>query len=68
VTASSIEKLVQTNDAARALGKTAKVHLKIDTGMERIGTDFLVSGSKNAFNWSACVEGRPQLELFHADQ
>ncbi|HSG16936.1 MAG TPA: alanine racemase [Anaerolineae bacterium] len=40
VTASSIEKLVQTNDAARALGKTAKVHLKIDTGMERIGVHY----------------------------
>ena len=40
VTASSIEKLVQTNDAARAMGKTAKVHLKIDTGMERIGVHY----------------------------
>ena len=40
VTASSIEKLIQTNDAARAMGKTAKVHLKIDTGMERIGVHY----------------------------
>jgi len=40
VTASSIEKLVQTNNAARALGKTARVHLKIDTGMERIGVHY----------------------------
>ncbi len=40
VTASSIEKLTQTNDAARAMGKTAKVHLKIDTGMERIGVHY----------------------------
>jgi alanine racemase len=40
LTASSIEKLVQTNDAARAMGKTAKVHLKIDTGMERIGVHY----------------------------
>lgn len=40
LTASSIEKLTQTNDAARAMGKTAKVHLKIDTGMERIGVHY----------------------------
>ena len=40
LTASSIEKLLQTNDAARAMGKTAKVHLKIDTGMERIGVHY----------------------------
>jgi len=40
LTASSIEKLFQTNDAARAMGKTAKVHLKIDTGMERIGVHY----------------------------
>lgn len=40
LTASSVEKLTQTNDAARALGMTAKVHLKIDTGMERIGVHY----------------------------
>lgn len=40
LTASSVEKLTQTNDAARAMGKTAKVHLKIDTGMERIGVHY----------------------------
>ena len=40
LTASSIEKLTQTNDAARAMGVTAKVHLKIDTGMERIGVHY----------------------------
>ncbi len=40
LTASSIEKLSQTNNAARAMGKTAKVHLKIDTGMERIGVHY----------------------------
>jgi alanine racemase len=40
LTASSIEKLQQTNDAARAMGKTARVHLKIDTGMERIGVHY----------------------------
>lgn len=37
LTASSIEKLHQVDEAAAALGITARVHLKIDTGMERIG-------------------------------
>ena len=37
LTASSIEKLAQIDQAAEAAGVTARVHLKIDTGMERIG-------------------------------
>ena len=37
LTASSVDKLRAIQDAAAALGQTAKVHLKIDTGMERIG-------------------------------
>lgn len=37
LTASSVDKLVAIDEAARAVGKRAKVHLKIDTGMERIG-------------------------------
>ena len=37
LTASSIEKLAQIDQAAEALKTTARVHLKIDTGMERIG-------------------------------
>jgi alanine racemase len=37
LTAPSVEKLLLINEAAAALGTTAKVHLKIDTGMERIG-------------------------------
>jgi alanine racemase len=40
LTASSIEKLTQSNDVARAMGKRAKVHIKIDTGMERIGVHY----------------------------
>jgi alanine racemase len=40
LTASSIEKLGQIEDAARAMGVRAKVHLKIDTGMERIGVHY----------------------------
>ena len=40
LTASSTEKLAQINAAAQALGTQAKVHLKIDTGMERIGVHY----------------------------
>ncbi|MCW5876984.1 MAG: alanine racemase [Anaerolineales bacterium] len=40
VTASSIEKLEFVEQAAAAQGITAKVHLKIDTGMERIGVHY----------------------------
>ena len=36
-TAPSVDKLLQISDAAEAAKTTAKVHLKIDTGMERIG-------------------------------
>jgi alanine racemase len=35
--ASSVEKLEQIEEAAHQMGVTARVHLKIDTGMERIG-------------------------------
>ncbi|KAA3648139.1 MAG: alanine racemase [Chloroflexi bacterium] len=38
--ASSLEKLKQVDEAAEAMGKRAKVHLKIDTGMERIGVHY----------------------------
>ena len=37
LTASSIDKLCQIDDAARDMGVIASVHLKIDTGMARIG-------------------------------
>jgi alanine racemase len=37
LTASSVDKLQAIEDCARALGIRAQVHLKIDTGMERIG-------------------------------
>lgn len=40
LTASSVEKLKQTNDTASQMGIRAKVHLKIDTGMERIGVHY----------------------------
>ncbi len=37
VTVSSLDKLRQVESAAESLGRKATVHLKIDTGMERIG-------------------------------
>jgi alanine racemase len=37
MTASSIEKLRQVDEAAAQMGVKARVHLKVDTGMERIG-------------------------------
>lgn len=40
MTASSIEKLNQIDEAAEAMKVKAKVHLKIDTGMERIGVHY----------------------------
>lgn len=39
-TAPSVDKLMLIDDAARALNMRAKVHLKIDTGMERIGVHY----------------------------
>ena len=40
ITASSIEKLWHIDEIAEQLGVKAKVHLKIDTGMERIGIHY----------------------------
>jgi alanine racemase len=40
ITASSIDKLLQVDEIASQLGVKAKVHLKIDTGMERIGVHY----------------------------
>ncbi|MET0388392.1 MAG: alanine racemase [Polyangiales bacterium] len=37
LTASSVDKLRAIDECAAAVGKRARVHLKIDTGMERIG-------------------------------
>ncbi|GAB2506392.1 alanine racemase [Arenimonas alkanexedens] len=37
ITVSSLDKLRQVEAAAEALGQRATIHLKIDTGMERIG-------------------------------
>lgn len=40
ITASSIEKLYQIDEVAEQMGLKARVHLKIDTGMERIGVHY----------------------------
>jgi alanine racemase len=40
LTASSVERLQQIDQVAEALKKKATVHLKIDTGMERIGVHY----------------------------
>lgn len=45
LTASSVEKLEQINDTASKVGIRAKVHLKIDTGMERIGVHYYSAAS-----------------------
>ena len=37
VTVSSVEKLRQVEQAAESIGRKAVIHLKIDTGMERVG-------------------------------
>ena len=44
ITVSSIAKLRQVEAAAEALGRKAVVHLKIDTGMERIGVHSYSAG------------------------
>jgi len=40
LSASSVDRLLQIDDAAKAMGRRAKVHLKIDTGMERVGIHY----------------------------
>jgi alanine racemase len=40
LTASSVERLEQIDQAAGSLGTQARVHLKIDTGMERLGVHY----------------------------
>src|SRR5690606_12751995 len=44
ITVSSLEKLRQVEAAAEALGRRATVHLKVDTGMERIGVHAWTAG------------------------
>lgn len=44
ITASSVDKLRAIEEAAQAMGRQARVHLKIDTGMERIGVHWYSAG------------------------
>lgn len=44
LTASSVDKLAAIEACAAALGRRARVHLKIDTGMERIGVHWYSAG------------------------
>lgn len=44
ITISSLDKLRQAEAAAEALGRKATIHLKIDTGMERIGVHSYSAG------------------------
>lgn len=44
ITVSSLDKLRQVEATAEAAGRTARVHLKIDTGMERIGVHSYSAG------------------------
>ena len=45
ITVSSLDKLRQVEAAAESLGRKATIHLKIDTGMERIGVHSYSCGS-----------------------
>jgi len=45
LTASSVERLEQIDGAAARMAVKAKVHLKIDTGMERIGVHYYSAGT-----------------------
>jgi alanine racemase len=58
LTASSVEKLEQIEDAAAKFGVKAKVHLKIDTGMERIGVHYY-----NAENFVRFAFGLKHVEV-----
>ena len=44
ITVSSLDKLRQVEAPAQAMGRTATLHLKIDTGMERIGVHSYSAG------------------------
>jgi alanine racemase len=57
LTASSVERLEQIAQAAGNLKKVARVHLKIDTGMERIGVHYYNAHflQEAALRYSNCV-------------
>ncbi|MFZ5821906.1 MAG: alanine racemase [Chloroflexota bacterium] len=57
LTAPSVERLEQIDQAARSSRKKAKVHLKVDTGMERIGVHY----------YNACTLQEAALRCEHAE-
>lgn len=58
ITASSLYKAQQISEEAVRLGRTARVHLKIDTGMNRIGVR-----ADNAVDFALQVARLPNLDL-----
>ena len=54
ITSSSIDKSMAISKIAKEMGKTARVHLKIDTGMERIGVHW--------YNSENFIKGTLELE------
>ncbi len=58
ITSSSADKSRAISETARNMGKTAKVHLKIDTGMERIGVHWY-----NAERFVVETAGLPNMEI-----
>ena len=58
ITASSLQKAEQISSEAQRMGRTARVHLKIDTGMNRIGVR-----AENAVAFALEVAQLPRLEI-----
>lgn len=58
ITVGSARAMAQIAAAARSLGVKAKIHLKVDTGMTRVGTPF-----DGAAELAAMALGDPNLEL-----
>src|SRR5213079_1437332 len=70
LTASSVDKLRAIEEHAARAGRTATVHLKIDTGMERIGVhwysaEMLLEESLRCRHVRDVAHARLQLERFH---
>ncbi len=62
ITSSSLDKSRAIHNAAKALGKKALVHLKIDTGMERIGVHWY--NAEKFINESFLLDGLEIIGIF----
>jgi alanine racemase len=60
LTASSVERLEQIDQVAKYLGKKAQVHLKIDTGMERIGVHYY--NAESLLNAALSSQGNVEVD------